>query len=312
MTMNHKFLIIGDTHLTNRTPKNRTDDCPETQKGKMVFIFDLAKKEKVSAILQPGDLVDHYLHRYNTPDIIKREWIIYFKENDIPIFTVPGQHDMRYHSSDIKNTPMGVLEGSGVINVMTSIPLRCFSDIYIYGAGWNAEIPKLIERDRPVLHILITHRMIIKDKKIWEKQTEFDKADSLLSKHKFDLIVSGDNHQSFIQKDGEKILVNCGSLMRSKIDQVKHQPCAYIYNTKDKTITKHLIPIKPFEDVMNIEAAVETKEKNKKLDLLIEGLSSDEHIEGLDFKKAVISDIKENKDILTKGTVKIINEEIIG
>lgn len=307
-----KLLVTGDWHLTTRTPRNRIDDYPQSQRKKIAFIFSLAVEENVKAILQPGDAVDHSLHRYNTPDSLKREYILFFKEKRIPIITIPGQHDMRYHSSDVSNTPLGVFESAANVTVITNeFPEVLLGgvnkEVMIYGAGWNKEVPKIQKKLKGV-NILLTHRMIIKNKKVWGGQKEYDKADALLRKHEFDLIVSGDNHQAFIQRDGKKWLVNCGSLMRSKIDQVNHKPVVYIYDTEKLSLTPHLIPIEPFEDVMNIEEAVKEKEKSATLDLLIEGLSSVEDMEGIDFKEGINAEIKVNREVITEGTIGILNE----
>jgi DNA repair exonuclease SbcCD nuclease subunit len=297
-----KFLITGDWHLTNKKPKNRTDNYVETQRRKIDFIFDLAVREKVNAILQPGDMFDHF----SIPDSLKRDWIIYFKRRNIPIFTVPGQHDMRYHSSNINNTPMGVLDGSGVINIIHDVNYYDISAGWIiYGAGWNKDVPEI--EDHNVRHILLTHQMIIKDKKLWVGQEGATKAKSLLFKHEFDLIVSGDNHQSFTQERKDRHLINCGSLMRSTIDQHGHQPCVYIYDIEG-SLVKHGIPVDHFVDVMDVTKAVEETERNKKLEAFVDGLAEETGIEGLDFKKNMTVYLKKNKDKVSKGSIKLINE----
>ena len=297
-----KFLITGDWHLTNKKPKNRMDNYVEAQRKKIDFIFDLAEKEKVRAILQPGDLFDHF----NIPDSLKRDWIVYFKRRGIPIFTVPGQHDMRYHSSNINNTPMGVLDGSGVIHIINDVPFYDISAGWIiYGAGWNKEVPEVDDSD--VRHILLTHQMVIKDKKEWKDQ-EATRAKSLLFKHGYDLIVSGDNHQSFIQERKGKWLVNCGSLMRSTIDQHNHHPCVYIYDTKGTLERLRHIPIEPFVDVMDVVTATEETERNKNLEAFVDGLADETSIEGLDFKENMIVYTRENKSQISRGTIKLINE----
>ena len=305
--MTNKFLITGDLHLTNKKPKNRTDDYVKTQKAKIDFIFDLAIKEKVNAILQPGDLFDHF----NIPDSLKREWIIYFREKGIPIFTVPGQHDMRYHSSNINNTPMGVLDGSGAIKILKETPWlyphRGEKDIMIYGAGWNKEVAGISMFELKGIYILVTHQMIIQDKKLWKGQ-EGTKAKSLLFKYPFDLIVSGDNHQSFTQERKGSHLVNCGSLMRSAIDQHDHQPCVYIYDIDKLSLTKYDIPIKDFVDVMDIATAVEETKRNKDLEAFVDGLAEETSIEGLDFKKNMTTYVGINKNKISGGTINLVNE----
>ncbi len=301
-----KLLITGDWHLTNKKPENRKDDMVETQERKVDFVLDLAIEHGVQAILQPGDLFDHY----HMPDYVKRKWIKYFKERNITILTVPGQHDMRYHSSNIDNTPMGVLDASEVIKVIGEFPAVFPLDdipVMIYGAGWGAEVPEVIEG--AAFSVLLTHRMIINEK-LWEGQEDAVKASKFLFRNKFHLIVSGDNHISFNQIRGGRQLINCGSLMRSNISQVTHQPCVWIYDVIKKIAYQHYIPIEPFEDVMDLTTSTREKQSNKDMEAFVEGLSQNTIIEGLKYKKNMIGYLKENEKQVSKGTVTILEEAI--
>ena len=61
----------------------------------------------------------------------------------------------------------------------------------------------------------------------------------------FDLIVSGDNHKPFTvrSKDGKQLLVNPGSMMRSKADQIDHKPRVYLWYAEDNTVEIVYFPI---------------------------------------------------------------------
>ena len=223
-----KLLITGDWHLDEKKPANRIDNYFSTQTEKMTWIFDLAKEENVDAILQPGDFfnsfkVSHYLIRY---------WIQFFKRYNIHILTVPGQHDMRYHSSDISNTPMGILEAAGVIRVLDNKPTLLKPGVSVYGAGWKQETPKGLQSD---LNILVTHRLVA-DEHFGGGTVVYDTPHHLLETTTYDLIVCGDNHKSFNYQAEPRTVVNCGSLMRSAIDQEFHFPVIYIYDTTKETV----------------------------------------------------------------------------
>ena len=82
--------------------------------------------------------------------------------------------------------------------------------------------------------------------------------------------------------------------MRTTTAQRDHKPCVYTYNSETKKATKHLIPIKPIEDVMDLETADEVKEKNAALDAFMDGLSSDYEIE-LKFEDNLKSLMLKNK-----------------
>lgn len=288
-----KFLCTGDWHLTDKTPENRIDDYPEVQFKKIEWILDLAKEKKCNSILQPGDMFDSALSSY---DLIRR-YITLFKEKGVEILTVAGQHDQRYHTSDLNNTPIGVLNAAGVVKIIEEInwcSLTSGLAVAVYGAGWEAPIPKI--NNKEAFNILICHKMMIKDDKIWFGQTGHSMARSLLIKSGFDLIVSGDNHMGFktSSKGGNKTLINCGSLMRSRIDQMDHIPKVYIVDVETNDIEEIKVPIKTNAGVFEVQVE-EEKERNLDLESFIEQISVEEDIKGLKYKVNVSEFIKEKK-----------------
>ena len=283
-------MITGDWHLTNKTPRNRIDDYPAEQFRKISWMIGECIQRDIKYILQPGDMFDSF----NLPDELKSDyiqrWRSMFESNGIKILTVPGQHDMRYHTSDLRNTPMGVLEAAGAIEVAYpkggAYHVRNDS-VCVYGVGWGQKIPEKLN-DLSSCNILLTHRMVI-NKKLWEGQTDYQFGAPLLENHPFDLIVTGDNHQHlfFVNTEGNhnRFLINCGSLMRSSIDQIDHEPYVYIYNTESKDAKPIIVPVKPISEVMRVDEAQQEKERNEKLEAFVEGLRDESEIEGLDFIK---------------------------
>ena len=300
-----KFLCCGDFHLDEKKPKNRTESYVKDQRDKILWILNLAKKENCYGILQPGD----FCNTSKLSDGFKTQWINIFNHHKIPIYTVPGQHDMRFHSSNIQNTPLGVLNAADVLEIVC-MPLRpgIGSDVVLYGAGWEQDIPTIIG-DPTETHILLLHRMV-SSSPLWPGHEGYVTPKWLFNHTDFDLIVCGDNHKHFLSVKEKQLLVNCGSLMRSSIDQADHKPIVYIYNTDSRSIKGIDVPIKPFEEVMHVAEAKKEKERNKELEDFVEGLS-DTNIEGLDFKKNLIDHLTKNKDVLSKGIIAII-EEVIG
>jgi len=299
-----RFAIVGDIHLTDKQPKNRKDLYSSSQRAKIVYIIDTATQLGCDFILQPGDLFDHH----TAPDKLKTAWIEYLKSTPIKVITVVGQHDLRYHTSPIENTPIGVLNASEVIKVLEDFPMICpGEDVYVYPAGWNQDVPEI--QDPDATNILLTHRMIINDK-LWESQEEFTRANFLLRTTKFDLIVSGDNHQSFHYQADDRWLINCGSLMRKNIDQGDHKPCFWIYDTETRKAEQHFIPVAPFEEVYDIVTAKEEKDKNETLEALVKKLGESgnkEKVKGLNFKKNLVDKVNINKETIHEQTQGIIN-----
>ena len=283
-----KFLIIGDLHIRATNPRYRIDNYYETMLGKLNFIFSLAEKENCEAILQPGDFFD-------SPDQsnkVEIALINLLNKYSIPVYTVFGQHDTKFRQ--LFNTTLSVLEAAGVVTILNSDPIRYDSNINIYGASWGEEIPGVI--DKNAINILLIHKMIVKDTPLWPGQMDYITAKSALLKYDdYDLIVSGDNHQHFTYgKKFGSLLINCGSLMRTTIAQRDHFPTVYIVGTDTGEAVQHLIPIKPIEEVMNLELADEAKERNEALEVFMKGLTSDYGIE-LNFEENLKNLMIENE-----------------
>ena len=308
-----KLLITGDWHITDRKPANRTDENYfETVMGKIQFILDFyTDRSGELTILQPGDFFDSS----RASDFIKGKLINKLLEKfafpfESELYTIFGQHDLRYHSSEKNNTPLGVLKEAGTVEIIEN-KLPCLAmqglngkKLIIHGANWGEEIPEI--RESNDFNILLTHRMIIDGEKLWEGQTGFDTAEDLLDNHDFDLIVSGDNHKAFVvEKDG-KTLVNAGSLMRNRIDQKDHKPRVYVYDTESRELEKHYIPVKPFEEIMDVERATKKKETDENLEAFVATLSNDFELDGLDFRDNLMKALKKQPEV-----IKTIVDEIL-
>jgi len=302
-----KFLLTGDWHLTAKSPENRLDDYWNTIQDKVNEVFQIANDHNVKAILQPGDLFDSAYVSYGVSGYLGSR-ISNFSGDFI---SVPGQHDLRFHNSDNHNTPFHMLWKSSLIDIpFVEYPEE---NIAIYGAGWGESVPAI--KDGRCLNILLTHRMIIRDEKgkLWEGQEEYDVADKLLQRSGFDLIVSGDNHQSFLSKTKKGMLVNCGSLLRSTISQKDHKPVVYIFNTINCIAKKIELTTEPFDHVMDLEKRERSEKRDEKLNHFIEQLQSTDTAD-VNYKDNVWKLIKETEkagEPVSDGVMNII-EHILG
>ena len=301
-----KLLITGEWHITKKQPRHRIDDYSTAVNYKVTHLCERAVEEKVDYIIQPGDMYDTHRAPF---DLIA--WLIYLlRDTNIKIITVYGQHDLRYHSSDKINTPVGIIESTGLLMVANDEPIDLTQDagfpLLVYGSSWNEPIPKIADSDEFCTKIWVTHRMVIK-KKLWEQQVDYELGNALLQRNDFDLIVTGDNHESFWYntKDG-KILINCGALLRDNIGQEHHHPHYWIYDAYDRTATQHHIPVQDFDRIMAIEEAKEEKARNEELGVFIEGLKNDVELRGMNFNRNLDEYLGSSEE--DPGTIRIINE----
>lgn len=285
-----RVLITGDWHLTDNRPENRTDDYEKTVLRKLDFLLQKAVENKVEMILHPGDIFDSpkpsYYFFTKVMKRIKRIHPIWFA-------CCYGQHDLRYRNKDDTALKALALACSG--NIVLDLNDHNFiSKIGIYSAGYGEEVPDFMKA-YGWFKILLTHRMIVYDK-LWKSQESFEYCNTFLRKNKFDLIVSGDNHNSFRYVLGNRSLFNCGSMMRSTIAQVHHKPIFYIMDTSKGMISleQYYIPIEYAEDVFRMNKIEQEKDRNNQLDAFVSGLS--EHKEmGMSFGDNMESYMNKNK-----------------
>ena len=249
-----------------------------------------------------------FFNSHKANDYLKRRMIVTLRRCGIKVITVFGQHDLRFHSSDVRNTPLGVLQAAGVIQIAPNWePIYLLdNNVSIYGASWFEDIPEKMY-DPDTFNILITHRMVLEEK-IWDGQTDGVFGNKLLRTSPFDLIVSGDNHAHFTYKVGNRYLINCGSMIRTRIDQYDHRPTYYIFDTETREIQMETIPVELPQHVFDLTKAEAEKEENAVLIAFVERLKKNIKLEGLDFSKNMKTYMEENREEIDSGTNSILEE----
>ncbi len=271
-----KILLTGDWHITAKRPENRIDDYYQAIKRKITFIFETAKENDIITILQAGDMTDSPIMSWATfIDLYE----LFGQYPEIDIYTIFGQHDLKFRNtgSTALNSLATVCKN---IHLLSNgiLPLNLVGkDTFAYGSSYGENVPEITTDG--FFNILITHRMMIQDK-LWEGQEEYTQAGSFLRANAFNVILSGDNHQGFIvdSKLQKKHLFNPGSLMRSKVDQLEHEPFIIIFDTDTSTYEKIMVPIEPADKVFNIEKVVKEKAKDQNLEAYVSGMLESKEI----------------------------------
>lgn len=284
-----RLLICGDLHLTEKKPANRIDNYEETVLGKFEWILKTAQEEVCDEILQPGDFFDQPNPSYGffsrIIDFIEDNLVEYCEAG---IYSIFGQHDLRYRSKE--DTAFLALTKVTSMFRNTDYITNMRPKVVLQGCSWEEEIPEPVKGK---FNILIIHKMIV-DEKLWAEQEHFEYGNSFLKDHKFDLIVSGDNHKSFHCHYKGRYLFNCGSMMRSTIGQIEHKPHVVIFDTENPSAFEIIpFPIAPASEVFNFEEIVAKEERNEKLDTFVNGLSDHKEM-GLSFEDNLTMYIKKN------------------
>ena len=295
--------ILGDVHLRATKPINRIDNYYEKQFEKLAFAFDTFKKNKCEIVIQPGD----FFHNYGKdPYSITYDAIAFLMLKKLPVYLVFGQHDVKFHNTDLTDIPIQILNKTSLITKLEQKPVKV-NDVYLYGKSWNEKWPDKVKRSRKAKNILVLHSMVINGEKLWADQTDYITAKEL-AEQSYDLVVCGDNHNSFIYEDK---VVNCGSLMRMSSDQINHNPMCVIYDTEAEELHEFLYPVETYESVFRFDQRKEDKSlEEEKRQIFVKSLNDQEFEAELNFRENINKVMKRKR--CRPRTKDIIEESLTG
>lgn len=197
-------LCCADLHMREDQPLARTDNYQETQRKKFNYLLKIAENHKVP-VLCSGD----FFHKAKVSKQFEIDIINNIEYANFVFHILPGNHDLPYHSLEhLNNSSLGIL------NLSHRIHIHPYELDKMYNTKINnikiGMIHSLIHRDTPM--------------KI-DGKTISTKAKTILKKYpELDVIISGDNHESFIVEHEGRILINPGSMMRMTAAQIDHKP----------------------------------------------------------------------------------------
>jgi len=292
------LILLADTHIRETQPLCRIDDYFEAQREKWDFIDEIQHKYNIP-ILIAGDLFDKWKP---SPKLLT--WCI----DNLPdnIIAIPGQHDLPNHNiSLLDKSGLQTLDSAGVIQIIKNLCLKIKIkglNLNIHAYPFGSEIGSLngtFKRQNNTKNIALMHYFTYKENKFPGCNTY--SANKLLKKMKgYDLIVVGDNHQSFIAEEDNRLLVNPGSLMRMKSDQIDYKPRLFLYYAEDNSVEAIDIPIK--ENVISRIHIDKSKNSDEKIEAFVDSVKNQGEI-GLNFKENLKDYFLNNKE---KDSVKNI------
>lgn len=310
--MSCKGIIFGDLHARESAPSCRKDDYFEAFFNKLNFVDNVIIDRNVNFVVLPGDV----FHTHRSSDRLKSILLRLFKmwrNNNIEIFAVAGQHDLRFHSLDYSNTPLSVLEAADILRVLIPNTYVSLYDgsVHVYGVSYGEEILQPVVYD-DAKNFLVLHKMVIKNKTLWPGQKDYSIAKRLLKKYDYDMVFCGDNHETFIEEYNDKLLINCGSFMRMRIDQKDHQPVVCYVDVDSGSYELIDIPIQSSFDVMDLSIVEEENEISADLVDFVSALSNkgyrgDSVDNSLDFTSRLF-DYVDGCDDVTDGVISVVKE----
>jgi DNA repair exonuclease SbcCD nuclease subunit len=248
-------ILTADWHLREDTPICFSGDFQKEQWTAVEFVAALQHQHDC-VVLHAGDLFHHWK---------PSPWLLSMAIQHLPssFHTVYGQHDLPQHSTELMSkSGLQTLNWAGVANVILQghygQPIR--------------EVDALILPQHKERKILVWHHLTYQTKPF--PGAEGGMAAGILRKYpRFDLIVTGDNHQSFTEEYQGRLLVNPGNLTRQVADQINFRPRVYLWYADTNTVEPVYIPIQ--EGVIS-RAHLEVKEqRDSRIDAFVSGLNKD-------------------------------------
>lgn len=231
-----EFILVGDLHLTDRTPSTRVGDLFEDQVKLLEEIASYAKPH--SWLLMPGDLG----HRRDwSPAVLT--WFIDYLSTHFPgraVCTL-GQHDLQDHNVQgySAESDVGVLEAAGVLTVLVGgqyIDVPGKVPVKIAGYAWGDVTATKNSLNVPRGTIALVHAPVALNK----EQGRLPLS-SLRIKGE-GVILFGDTHAGFDRVDVSGVACLCpGVLTAMNSAEAYVRSRIYIYNSDKHTLIERTL-----------------------------------------------------------------------
>lgn len=338
-----RFLYFGDMHGGVKAPKHRSDNFLLTRQEKIKEILQIAKDNKVTALLQAGDFLSkaniapEYLTREILNwtsvnindlvfDIMVGEKTIKDLENALtevtPMISTIGNHELIGGELDsFPKTSLNMLVESGFMTLATKDKPIVFKDEegfsvaisatpYTHDIDGDDKSAYIVDKKSGDFHIHMVHGMLME--KSYGKKFKHTVVQEIAYETKADLTINGHDHIGYdeIELDGKKF-INPGSPVRLSAEkkEMDRMPKVLLI-TIDKVNGIQLEPIylkcaKKGNEVLSRDH-IEAKEvKSEKIEEVKSLMNKAKLKKGFDITE-IISNLGN-----TKGIEKTIIEEVV-
>lgn len=223
-------LLCSDIHLSLKPPYARAKESDWFEAmARPLNVLTLRAQQLKVPVICAGDIFD----RWNSP-----AEVINFAIAHLPLgmICVPGQHDLPYHNyMAIEKSAYWTLAKAKAIKhlghqdgmtIEVKGPSRAHV-LNIFGFGWDEEITPLpkdfIGKDE--INLAVVHKYIHDGKNKYEEAPDEVHVKEFTKQLRgYDAALFGDNHKWFTTMAGQCEVINTGTMMRRKTDEVDYEP----------------------------------------------------------------------------------------
>jgi DNA repair exonuclease SbcCD nuclease subunit len=218
-------------------------------------------------VVHAGDLFHHWKP---SPGLLSQALWFLPKE----FYTIYGQHDLPQHNWELRSkSGLHTLQVAGAVKVLQRGHYGQEPENALDSAWLTGDTHYLLH---PEKKILVWHHLTYITAPF--PGAKGGNAQSILRKYPgYDLIVTGDNHQSFYTEYEGRLLVNPGPITRQKADQIDFQPRVALWYADTNTITWVNLPMQ--EGVISREHIEVKEQRDARIDAFISKLDGDWQVE---------------------------------
>jgi hypothetical protein len=246
-------VLCSDIHRSHTPPVFRATepDWYAAMNRPLIQVVDAANKHGVPLVIA-GDIFD----RWGSPAATINSTMEILKSVTAGCFAVPGQHDLANHLySDIRLTAYWTLVESGVVmNLEPGYPRHVYIEddgqgyeLAMYGFPWGFPVeplnrPERVKTDPPIVYLAVVHQYVWIDQNTsYPGAPDEGKVGGLKKRLKgFDAAVFGDNHIGFSATVGDTSVINCGTFLIRKSDEIGYRPRYGLLMSDGSIVVKYL------------------------------------------------------------------------
>jgi len=252
-----------DAHLSDDTPRSRTDDWAETVLRKLTAVGVIANRVGAHAVLDGGDFFNIKSPVRNSHALIRRAIEVH-RAYPCPVYTTVGNHDCVYGDySYLPQQPLGVLFEAGTFQrlydqheaVFTArgsnrlMPLTTVRVVGVpyHGVSYNLDRLKAITKGDEDYLVVVAHLLASPTHSTMFESEDVLRYDTLDSYPDVDVWCFGHWHkdQGIGHTPAGKPVVNVGSLTRGALseDHIDRVPCVVVLKFDFGGVSIQRVPI---------------------------------------------------------------------
>jgi exonuclease SbcD len=286
-----KLLWRTDVHLSDHTPRSRTDNWRESILAKLRQVGEIAKDIGAAAVIDGGDFFDIKSPGRNSHNLV-REVADLHSDYPCPVYANVGNHDCVYGDIEyLPQQPLGVLFATGVFKRLHDeheiVFKRDFNgkhDVRVvgvpyHGTKYDMDRFKIVKGDEAYLvaacHVLASPR----GGTMFENEDIVKYEDLLKLAPDVDVWLFGHWHkdQGITEIAPGKWVVNVGSLSRGALiqDDLDRKPCAVElgFSADGIEIVRHDLELPEVEDIFDLDGRQKAEMRETVMESFVASLS---------------------------------------